>query len=51
MLAEALGLWRDSALADIRSSPRIQAETERLEELRVTAISLNSQAASILERS
>jgi predicted ATPase/DNA-binding SARP family transcriptional activator len=36
--AEALALWRGPALADLAGLPRLQAEAERLEELRLQAL-------------
>ncbi len=38
VLAEALGLWRGPALADVADEPFAQAERQRLEELRVVAL-------------
>src|SRR5690606_4463269 len=37
LLAEALGLWRGPALADVRAAPFAAAQVVRLEELRLTA--------------
>jgi DNA-binding SARP family transcriptional activator len=44
LLAEALGLWRGRALADVPASALISAEAERLEESRVDALELRIQA-------
>ncbi|MEV2269841.1 ATP-binding protein [Nonomuraea africana] len=38
LLREALGLWRGPALADVLTLPFAEAEAERLEELRLSAI-------------
>jgi DNA-binding SARP family transcriptional activator/tetratricopeptide (TPR) repeat protein len=43
-LAEALGLWRGRALADVPSSALVTAEAERLEESRLTALELRIEA-------
>lgn len=42
--AEALGLWRGPALADVAGEPFAQPEISRLEELRVGALELGSEA-------
>ncbi len=47
LLAEALDLWRGPALADIPSTLLVQAEADRLDELRLSA--LESRVASDLE--
>lgn len=44
LLREALALWRGTALADIPPSPYIEAEAERLGELRLAAIELRIEA-------
>ncbi len=38
VLTEALALWRGPALADVRSSPELRFEAERLDELRLFAL-------------
>ncbi|MEV4253436.1 BTAD domain-containing putative transcriptional regulator [Spirillospora sp. NPDC049652] len=38
LLEEALGLWRGSALADVRVAPFAEGQAARLEETRVTAV-------------
>jgi DNA-binding SARP family transcriptional activator len=43
-LAEALGLWRGSPLADVPAGPIIMAESVRLEELRLEAAELRAEA-------
>jgi DNA-binding SARP family transcriptional activator len=43
-LAEALGLWRGRALADVPSSALVTAEADRLEESRLTALELRIEA-------
>ncbi len=43
-LAEALGLWRGRALADVPSSALVTAESDRLEESRLTALELRIEA-------
>jgi DNA-binding SARP family transcriptional activator/tetratricopeptide (TPR) repeat protein len=44
VLAEALGLWRGSALADVPAAPQITAEADRLEESRLAAVELRMTA-------
>jgi DNA-binding SARP family transcriptional activator len=44
VLAEALGLWRGRALADVPSSALITAEAGRLEESRLAALELRIEA-------
>jgi len=44
LLAEALGLYRGKPLADVPPSELVTAETERLEESRVEAVGLRSEA-------
>jgi DNA-binding SARP family transcriptional activator len=44
ILGEALELWRGEALADVPASPYIEAETERLSELRLAAAELRVEA-------
>ncbi|MBV9384014.1 MAG: tetratricopeptide repeat protein [Streptosporangiaceae bacterium] len=44
LLTEALGLWRGSVLADVPPSALIEAEAERLGELRLTALELRMEA-------
>jgi DNA-binding SARP family transcriptional activator/tetratricopeptide (TPR) repeat protein len=44
VLAEALGLWRGTALADVPPTALVTAEAGRLEELRLTAFELRAQA-------
>jgi DNA-binding SARP family transcriptional activator len=44
VLAEALGLWRGRALADVPPSPLVTAEAERLEESRLAALELRIEA-------
>jgi DNA-binding SARP family transcriptional activator len=44
VLAEALGLWRGSALADVAPSPLVTAEASRLEESRLAALELRIDA-------
>src|SRR5439155_14614273 len=39
-LAKALALWRGPALADVPPGPLVSAESDRLEELRLTALEL-----------
>ncbi|HEV2373217.1 MAG TPA: BTAD domain-containing putative transcriptional regulator [Streptosporangiaceae bacterium] len=43
-LAEALALWRGPALADVPPGPLVSAESNRLEELRRTALELRIEA-------
>jgi DNA-binding SARP family transcriptional activator len=43
-LAEALGLWRGRALADVPPSPLVAAEADRLEESRLAALELRIDA-------
>ncbi len=43
-LAEALGLWRGRALADVPPSTLVTAEADRLEESRLTALELRIEA-------
>jgi DNA-binding SARP family transcriptional activator len=43
-LAEALALWRGSPLADVPPTPLVEAETERLAELRLDAAELRITA-------
>jgi DNA-binding SARP family transcriptional activator len=43
-LAEALGLWRGRALADMPASALVTAEADRLEESRLTALELRIEA-------
>ena len=43
-LAEALGLWRGKALADVPPSALVMAEADRLEESRVAALELRIDA-------
>jgi DNA-binding SARP family transcriptional activator len=43
-LAEALGLWRGRALADVPASALVTAEADRLEESRLTALELRIEA-------
>jgi DNA-binding SARP family transcriptional activator/tetratricopeptide (TPR) repeat protein len=43
-LAEALALWRGPALADVPPGPLVSAESDRLEELRLTALELRIEA-------
>jgi DNA-binding SARP family transcriptional activator len=43
-LAEALGLWRGTALADVPPSALVTAEADRLEESRLTALELRIEA-------
>jgi DNA-binding SARP family transcriptional activator/Tfp pilus assembly protein PilF len=43
-LAEALGLWRGPALADVPPGPLVSAESHRLEELRLSALELRIEA-------
>ncbi|HEX8133881.1 MAG TPA: BTAD domain-containing putative transcriptional regulator, partial [Actinomycetes bacterium] len=43
LLAEALGLWRGSALAEFADQPWAQAEAARLEELRLAAVELRTK--------
>jgi DNA-binding SARP family transcriptional activator/Tfp pilus assembly protein PilF len=43
-LAEALGLWRGSVLADVPRTPLVEAEAERLEELKLDAAELRVTA-------
>jgi DNA-binding SARP family transcriptional activator/Tfp pilus assembly protein PilF len=43
-LTEALGLWNGRPLADVPSTPLVEAEAERLTELRLDAQELRSQA-------
>ncbi len=43
-LAEALGLWRGRALADVPPSALVTAEADRLEESRLTALELRIDA-------
>ena len=50
LLREALGLWRGPALADLASEPFAQAETVRLEELRLTALEQRLEADLALGR-
>ena len=49
-LSKALGLWRGHAFADVPSSPGIDAEIARLDELRLTATERRSEAALALDR-
>jgi DNA-binding SARP family transcriptional activator len=44
LLAEALGLWRGRALADVPPSALVTAEASRLEESRLTALELRIEA-------
>ncbi len=44
LLAEALGLWNGRPLADVPSTPLVEAEAGRLAELRLDAIELRIQA-------
>jgi DNA-binding SARP family transcriptional activator/Tfp pilus assembly protein PilF len=44
VLAEALGLWRGRALADVPPFALVTAETERLEESRLSALELRMEA-------
>jgi DNA-binding SARP family transcriptional activator len=44
LLGEALQLWTGEALADIPPSPYIEAETERLSELRLATVELRIEA-------
>ena len=44
VLAEALGLWRGRALADVPPSALVTAEADRLEESRLTALELRIEA-------
>ncbi len=44
VLAEALGLWRGRALADVPPFALVTAEAERLEESRLTALELRTEA-------
>jgi DNA-binding SARP family transcriptional activator len=44
VLAEALGLWRGRALADVPPTPLISAEAGRLEESRLAALELRFEA-------
>lgn len=44
VLTEALDLWRGKALADVPQSPFIEAEAERLDELRLSATELRIEA-------
>jgi DNA-binding SARP family transcriptional activator len=44
VLAEALALWRGSALADVAPSPLVAAEASRLEESRLAALELRIDA-------
>jgi hypothetical protein len=44
LLAEALGLWRGPALADVRPTAFLAAQARRLAELRVTAAALRAAA-------
>ena len=44
MLAEALGLWRGRALADVPPFALVTAEAERLEESRLSALELRIEA-------
>ncbi len=44
LLAEALALWRGSPLADVPATPLVEAETERLAELRLDAAELRIAA-------
>jgi DNA-binding SARP family transcriptional activator len=50
LLARALGLWRGSALADVSAGPALRAETERLAELRLTAVEDKAAADLALGR-
>jgi DNA-binding SARP family transcriptional activator len=43
-LGEALGLWRGAPLADLADAPFAQAESARLEELRLSALELRFDA-------
>jgi DNA-binding SARP family transcriptional activator/Tfp pilus assembly protein PilF len=43
-LAKALALWRGPALADVPPGPLVSAESDRLEELRLTALELRIEA-------
>src|ERR1700689_4795273 len=45
VVAEALGLWRGRALADVPPFALVTAEAERLEESRLTALELRIEAA------
>ncbi|MGO9082108.1 MAG: AfsR/SARP family transcriptional regulator [Streptosporangiaceae bacterium] len=44
VLADALGLWRGGALADVPSSALVDAEASRLEEARLAALELRIEA-------
>jgi DNA-binding SARP family transcriptional activator len=44
LLTEALSLWRGRALADIAPGPMVAAEAARLEELRLDALELETEA-------
>ncbi len=44
LLADALSLWRGKALADVPQSPFIEAEADRLDELRLSATELRIEA-------
>src|ERR1700730_2325214 len=43
-LAEALALWRGPALAEVPPGPLVSSESDRLEELRLTALELRIEA-------
>ena len=44
MLADSLALWRGKALADVPPSAFVDAEAERLDELRLAALELRIEA-------
>jgi DNA-binding SARP family transcriptional activator len=50
LLGEALQLWTGEALADVPPSPYIEAETERLSELRLATVELRIEAELECER-
>jgi DNA-binding SARP family transcriptional activator len=50
LLGEALQLWTGEALADIPPSPYIEAETERLSDLRLATVELRIEADLECER-
>lgn len=47
-LDEALGLWRGSALADVRDAPFAEPQAVRLAEVRLTAVEDRAEAALVL---
>jgi DNA-binding SARP family transcriptional activator len=47
---EALTLWRGQTLSDLADAPFVQAETARLEELRLAAVEARADAALALAR-